>query len=65
MTHLLRAIEDLGQRHMEGQEQILNRLSQQEAWQKQQMEQQQERYSQLTQAINQVNERQELQEKHL
>ncbi|RYR01164.1 hypothetical protein Ahy_B06g080008 [Arachis hypogaea] len=69
MTYLLRAIEDLGQRHMEGQEQILNLqsnwLSQQEAWQKQQMEQQQEHYSQLTQAINQVNERQELQEKHL
>ncbi|RYR48962.1 hypothetical protein Ahy_A07g035127 [Arachis hypogaea] len=69
MSHLLRAIEDLGMRHMEGQEQILNLqtnwLSQQEAWQKQQMEQQQEHYSRLTQAINQVNERQELQEKHL
>ncbi|RYR08533.1 hypothetical protein Ahy_B05g076269 [Arachis hypogaea] len=69
MTYLLRAIEDLGHRHMEGQEQILNLqtnwLSQQEAWQKQQMEQQQEHYSRLTQAINQVNERQELQEKHL
>ncbi|RYR01169.1 hypothetical protein Ahy_B06g080023 [Arachis hypogaea] len=69
MTHILRAIEDLGQRHMEGQEQILNLqtnwLSRQEAWQKQQMEQQQEHYSRLTQTINQVNERQELQERHL
>ena len=30
MNHLLRAIEDLGMRHMEGQEQILNWMSQQE-----------------------------------
>ncbi|RYR03813.1 hypothetical protein Ahy_B06g083169 [Arachis hypogaea] len=38
MSHLLRAIEDSGMRHMEGQEQILNLqtnwLSQQESWQK-------------------------------
>ncbi|QHO20053.1 uncharacterized protein DS421_11g334460 [Arachis hypogaea] len=42
MNHLLRAIEDLGMRHMEGQDQILNLqsnwMSQQEEWQKQQME---------------------------
>ena len=69
MNHLLRAIEDLGMRQMEGQEQILNLqsnwMSQQEEWQKQQMEQQQEQYSQLTQTIHQVTERQERQDKHL
>ncbi|RYQ95329.1 hypothetical protein Ahy_B08g090527 [Arachis hypogaea] len=65
MNHLLRAIEDLGMRHMEGQEQILNWMSQQEEWKKQQMEQQQEQYSQLTETIHQVTERQERQDKHL
>ncbi|XP_015944847.1 uncharacterized protein LOC107469975 [Arachis duranensis] len=69
MTHLLRAIEDLGMRHMEGQEQILHIQSkwmeQQEEWQKQHMEHHQEQYSQLTQAIHQVTERQERQDKQL
>ncbi|XP_057739947.1 uncharacterized protein LOC130957066 [Arachis stenosperma] len=69
MTHLLRAIEDLGMRHMEGQEQILhiqsNWMRQQEEWQKQHMEQQQEQYSQLTQAIHQVTEREERKDKRL
>ncbi|XP_015970430.1 uncharacterized protein LOC107493912 [Arachis duranensis] len=69
MTHLLRAIEDLGMRQMEGQEQILhiqsNWMRQQEEWQKQHMEQQQEQYSQLTQAIHQVTERKERQDKRL
>ncbi|XP_057760479.1 uncharacterized protein LOC130980855 [Arachis stenosperma] len=69
MIHLLRAIEDLRMRHIEGQEQILHIQSkwieQQEEWQKQHMEQQQEQYSQLTQAIHQVTERQECQDKQL